>query len=89
MLLLWRPAPYPDIIGAEHIEGLSLRREREDVSERIDELVALATCLRDKGYDVDDPTAETLDQWGADFRVQFDWDDLEARTAYEVCSSAD
>ena len=74
---------------AEHIEGLTLGREREDVSERVDELVALTTCLRDTGYDVDDPTAETLDQWGADFRVEFDWDDPEAMAAYEECSSAD
>lgn len=74
---------------AEHIEGLTLGREREDVSERVDELVALATCLRDKGFDVDDPTAETLDQWGVDFRVEFDWDDPEAKGAYDKCSSAD
>ena len=72
---------------AEHIEGLTLGRERQDVSERVDELVALATCLREKGYDVDDPTAETLDQWGADFRVEFDWDDPEAKAAYEECSA--
>jgi len=74
---------------AEHLEGLTLEREREDVSEQVDYFVAIATCLRDKGYDVDDPTAETLDQWGADFRVEFDWDDPEAMAAYEECSSAD
>jgi hypothetical protein len=72
-----------------HLEGLSLGRERKDVSERVDQMVELATCLRDKGYDADDPTAETIDQWGADFRVEFDWDDPEAKEAYEECSSAD
>jgi len=76
-------------VCGRHLEGLTLGRERQDVSERVDELVALATCLRDKGYDVDDPTAETLDQWGADFRVEFDWDDPKAKAAYEECSSAD
>jgi hypothetical protein len=74
---------------AEHLEGLTFGREREDVSQQVDTFVALATCLRDKGYDVDDPTAETLDQWGADFRAEFDWDDPEAMAAYEECSSAD
>jgi hypothetical protein len=74
---------------SHHLEGLSFGRERGDVSERVDQLVALATCLRDKGYDVDDPTAETLDQWGADFRVEFDWDDPEAKEAYDECSSPD
>lgn len=74
---------------SEHLDGLTLGRESEDVSERVDEFVALATCLRDKGYDVDDPTAETLGQWGADFRVDFDWDDPKAQAAYEECSRTD
>ena len=76
-------------VCGEHLEGLTLGRERQDVSERVDQLVALATCLREKGYDVDDPTAETLGQWGADFRVEFDWDDPKAKKAYDECSSAD
>ena len=72
-----------------HLEGLTLGRERQDRSEQIDRYVALATCLREKGYNVDDPTAETFDQWGADFRVEFDWDDPKAQAAYKECSSAD
>jgi hypothetical protein len=72
-----------------HIEGFTFGRERADLSERVDQFVALATCLREVGYDVDDPTAETIEQWGADFRVEFDWDDPEAMQAYEECSSAD
>ena len=80
-------APYAAC--SHHLEGLTLGRERVDVSEQVDQFVALATCLRDKGYDVDDPTAETLEQWGADFRVEFDWDDPVAKEAYQDCSSAD
>lgn len=80
-------APY-EVCG-ELLEGLTLAREREDVSEQVDQFVALAACLREKGYDVDDPTAETIDQWGADFRVEFDWDDPDAMEAYEECSSAE
>jgi len=30
-----------------------------------------------------------LDQWKIDFRVEFDWDDQEAKKAYEEYSSAD
>jgi len=74
---------------SDHLEGLTFGRDRGDVTERVDQLVALTTCLRDKGFDVDDPTAETLGQWGVDFRVEFDWDDPEAMAAYEECSSAD
>ena len=77
-------APYG--VCAYHLEGLSFGRERKDVSEQVDYFVELATCLRDKGYDVDDPTAETIDQWGADFRVEFPWDDPAAKEAYEECS---
>ena len=76
-------------VCGKHLEGLTFGRERQDVSEQVDKFVALAACLRAKGYDVDDPTAETLDQWGADFRATFDWDDPKAKAAYEECSSTD
>lgn len=69
------------------IEGLTRGRERRDMSERLDQFVALAACLRDKDYDVDDPTAETFEQWATDFRMGFDWDDPDAMEAYEDCSS--
>lgn len=71
---------------AEHLEGFTFGKERVDVSEQVDQFVALATCLRDKGYDVDDPTAETLDQWGADFKFSINWDDPAAMADYEECS---
>ncbi len=73
-------------VCGEYLEGLTLGRERQDVSEQLDEFVALATCLREKDHDIDDPTAETLDQWLIDFRVEFNWDDPAAKSAYEECS---
>jgi hypothetical protein len=72
-------------ICGKHLEGLTVGTERQDVTDALDQHVALATCLREKGYDVDDPTAETLDQWGQDFRVEFEWDDPEAVADYEAC----
>lgn len=74
---------------AHHLEGLSFGTEREDATEMVDQIVELAACLRDKGYDVDDPTAETFDQWRSDFRAEFPWDDPAAQKAYEECSSGD
>jgi hypothetical protein len=59
------------------------------MSARVDQMVELDTCLRKKGYDVDDPTSETIEQWGEDFRLGFDWDDPDAMGAYEDCSSAE
>jgi hypothetical protein len=80
-------APYQAC--AHHLEGLSFGTEREDVTQLVDQMVELATCLRDKGYDVDDPAAETIDQWRFDFRVEFPWRDPEAMKAYEECSNSD
>jgi len=67
------------------LEGLTLGRGREDLSELVDQLIELAICLRDKGYDMDDPTAETLKQWQTDFRQQFDWDAPGARDDFQEC----
>lgn len=68
------------------LEGFTFGSKRDKTSESVDQFVELAACLRDKGYDQDDPTAETLEIWLADFRVEFDWDDPDAATAYEECS---
>jgi len=73
----------------DHIEGISLERERQDLSAQLDKMVAVASCLRSKGYEVDDPTAETIDEWLIDFRLDFDWDDPGAKAAYEDCSTLD
>jgi hypothetical protein len=74
---------------AHHLEGLSFGKERKEITELVDQMVELADCLRDKGYDVDDPTAETMKQWQVDFRVEFPWDDPEAKKAYEECSNSE
>jgi hypothetical protein len=71
---------------AEHLEGFTFERKRVDVSEQVDQFVALAACLRDKGYDVDEPTAETLDSWMGGFKESINWDDPGAVADYEECS---
>lgn len=73
---------------AEHLEGFTFEKKRVDVSEQIDWWVAVTTCLREKGYDVDDPTAETLGQWGSDFKTRFNFKDPAAAADYEECSGA-
>lgn len=73
----------------EHLEGFTFGKERADVSaqvDRLDQFLALATCLRDKDYNVDDPTAETLDQWMGDFKEVFNWKDPAATADYEECA---
>ena len=71
---------------AEHLEGFVLEKKRVDVSEQVDQAVALAACMRAKGHDVGDPTAETLDQWQEDFKDSISWDDHAAVADYEECS---
>ncbi|MCP4424972.1 MAG: hypothetical protein GY803_10800 [Chloroflexi bacterium] len=73
-------------ICGERLEGFTFGKKRGDVSEQVDQFLALAACLRDKGYNVADPTAETLDQWMADFKNGIDWDDPTAVSDYEICS---
>jgi hypothetical protein len=70
-----------------HIEGMTFGRERPDVSAQVDRFVLITTCLRGEGFDVDDPTIDTFSQWGADFRVEFDWDNPKAQEAYETCTA--
>jgi hypothetical protein len=73
----------------EHLEGVTFEKERVDVSEQVDQWVVVATCLRDKGYDVDDPTAETFDLWMGDFKEAIDWDNPAWVADYEECSGVE
>jgi hypothetical protein len=69
-----------------HLEGFTAEKERVDMSEVVDQYVAFATCMRDKGYDIQDPTAETLDQWGSDWKTSINVKDPDALADYEECS---
>jgi hypothetical protein len=71
---------------AEHLAGFTYEKERVDTSEQVDQWVAVATCLRDKGYDLDEPTAETLAQWQSDFKEEIDWKDPAAVADFEECN---
>lgn len=77
-----------DVCGVQ-LEGTSFGRKREDFSEKIDQLVELAACLREGGYEVDEPTAETLDTWLIDFRVEYDWEDPDAQSVFDECGGMD
>jgi hypothetical protein len=71
---------------AEHLEGFTFGKERVDMSEQVDQWVAVAACLRDKGYDMDEPTAETLDQWLGDFKTNFDFKNPAEIADFEECA---
>ena len=69
------------------IEDLSFEREANTNLERFEQFLRIATCLNENGYDVGEPTAEKIQIWLTDFRVEFDWDDPEAVADYKECSS--
>jgi hypothetical protein len=73
-----------------HLEGFKGWGKKDaDASEQVEQLdqyIALATCLREKNYDLDDPTAETLDAWMGNFKKSIDWDDPAAVADYAECS---
>jgi hypothetical protein len=74
----------------EHLlEGFTFERKREDFSQEIDKLVALASCLREEGIDIDDPTAETLDTWRGDLKSVVNFDDPSQVQIYETCSGTE
>jgi hypothetical protein len=75
-----------DKVCGELLEGITFGTERVDMSEVVDQHVALAACLREQGFDVDDPTAETLDVWLTDLKTVFNWDDPQLVEAYESCT---
>jgi hypothetical protein len=69
-----------------HLEGFTFGRNREITSEMVDQLVEMASCLRENGYEVDDPTAETLQIWRGDLQAKIDFNDPEAMEVFRECN---
>ena len=72
-------------VCGEIIENITFEKEEVDRSEQVDLYVEVASCLREEGFDVEDPTAETLDIWMGDFKNTIDWDDPDAQAAFDTC----
>jgi len=65
----------------ESLDGMTFGRERVDLNEQIDDLLEVTECLRDAGFDLDDPNQENLREW----RGQFDFEDPALQKAFEEC----
>jgi hypothetical protein len=72
-------------VCGEIIENITFERKEVDRSEQVDQYVELAACLRDEGFEVEDPTAETLDIWMTDFKNMIDWNDPDVEAAFDEC----
>jgi hypothetical protein len=67
------------------IENITFEKKEVDRSEQVDLYVELAACMREAGFDIEDPTAETLDTWMGDLKTTFDWKDPDAQAAFDTC----
>jgi hypothetical protein len=74
-------------VCGEIIENITFEKEEVDRSEQVDQYVELAACMREEGFDIEDPTAESLDIWLTDFKTVFDWKDPDAEADFETCFS--
>ncbi len=73
----------------EYLEEVTFGLESEDRTEREDELLAFAACVRDNGYDMPDPdfsTARTPGQGGGGPFGGLDREDPAFQTALAACS---
>lgn len=70
---------------SDHLEGITFGRERPNLVEAVDRAVKLSTCLRSKGFKIDDPTIETLGTWRVGIREKLDFNNPKVATAFREC----
>ena len=70
------------------LEGVVFGSKKVDLSAKVDTYVAMAACFRDKGYDIEDPTAETIETWMVEFKTVLDWQDPRVLAAYKTCTGS-
>ena len=70
----------------EHIEGVTIETEKENLTEYADRLLELAVCLREQGVEVDDPDT-SAEKPGLDIgaKLKKDWDSPAMLQAREAC----
>jgi hypothetical protein len=73
-------------VCAPLLEGYTFGKKEEDLSQEVDNMLALAACLREEGIKIDDPTAETLDTWQGDLKSAINFDDPSLVQVFETCS---
>jgi len=76
-------------VCSEIIENITFKKKEFDRTEQLDELIELAACMSEAGFDIEEPTAETLDTWMFDLKTTFDWDDPDAEEVIDSCFGGD
>ena len=65
------------------IEGVTFGTPKEDLGDTVADYERLAVCLRDRGYEVSDPTSASVERWISDLK-----DSLQASAALEAAFDA-
>ncbi len=68
---------------AEHLDGVSLGFREGDQTERQDQLLKFATCMRDNGYDLPDPNFS--EEGGRGLLQEVDQNDPAYQAAFAEC----
>jgi hypothetical protein len=71
------------------LESFTFEGEKEDRSADLDYYLEVASCMREEGIEIEDPTAETLDTWMGNFKDTTNFDDPDTVTAFETCSGGE
>jgi hypothetical protein len=74
---------------SEHLENVAFGLDAEDQTERQDQLLEYASCMRENGFDMPDPDLSALGnpgQGGGGPFGDIDRDDPEFQTAQEACA---
>lgn len=67
------------------LEGMSFFNEAPDLTEQTDQMIEVASCLREQGLNVDDPNSENLRQWQFSIRSELDFNDPDVAAVIDEC----
>lgn len=76
-------------VCGEIIENITFSEKKVDRSAQLEQYIEFAACMQEAGFDIEEPTAETLDTWIDDLKSTFDWDDPDAEDVQETCFGGD
>jgi hypothetical protein len=76
-------------VCGEIIENITFAEKEVDRSAQLEEYLEIAACMSEAGFDVGEPTAETLESWMENLKTSIDWDDPDAQEVIDTCFGGD
>jgi len=76
-------------VCGEIIENITFEKKEVDRSAQLEQYLEIAACMSEAGFDIGEPTAETLDTWMSDLKNTFNWDDPDAQDVINMCFGDD